>query len=117
MTMARSQYTDRHIHDLLDPRTRAAAKERERVAAQIDPQTCERWFNYVDIQDPYDEDPDPDRETCFGRWYFLAEPDGDVPVDEHHVRLLHPEISASDWNALMAAATTRCYKRMGCLPL
>jgi hypothetical protein len=116
MTMNKIQYTQLHIHDLQDPRTRAAAMERERAAERIDPQSCERWFNWVDMMDPSGEDPDPDRETCIGRSYFLAEPDRDVPVDEHHVRLLHPEISESEWKALMAAATTRWYKRTGCPP-
>jgi hypothetical protein len=82
MTMNKIRYTQLHIHDLQDPRTRAAAMERERAAERIDPQTCERWFNWVDMMDPYGEDPDPDRETCIGRSYFLAEPDRDVPVDD-----------------------------------
>jgi len=94
----------------MEERTRVAAREREAHASRIDPKTCLRWFEWVNVLDPYGDGADSDRETCIGRWYFVSDPDQSGPaVDEHHVRLLHLDIPVPEWDALMRAAERRWY--------
>lgn len=103
--MTNDRMTRRERRELMQQ----AAAERALAAERIDPRTCECWFEYVDTQDIYGEDPDPHRETVIGRWYFVGEPDGGPAVAEHEVRALHPEIPDREWRELMIAAGRRWY--------
>jgi hypothetical protein len=81
--------------------------ERERVSAacRLDLRTCDRWWQYVDVLDPYGDDPDPHRETCIGRWYFVADPDDGISVEEHLARE-----QPDEWRQLMDTAGRRSYE-------
>src|SRR5450755_2939605 len=49
-----------------------AAAVRALAAERIDPKTCDRWPRGVDLMDVYGEDPDPYRETNFGKCWFVS---------------------------------------------
>jgi hypothetical protein len=87
--------------------------ERLQAAQRLDPRVCHRWWEYVDLLDPYGDDPDRARETCIGRWYFVANPDGGPKVEEHVARQQHPEYSVHEWLELMVAAERRWYADTG----
>lgn len=54
---------------------------RKEAALQIDPETAEVMWDYVQIMDPYGVDPDlPKEYQCIGRGYFARSPGNDVWV-------------------------------------
>src|SRR5262245_35172944 len=58
----------------------AEPDERKAVGERIDPGTAGVFFRYADILDPYDDDPDPERETNVGRMWFAFDPVEGVAV-------------------------------------
>ena len=54
---------------------------RKEAARQIDPETAEVMWEYVEMADPYGVDPDlPEEYECIGRGYFASSPGSDVWV-------------------------------------
>jgi hypothetical protein len=59
----------------------AVARDPQGSCAQIDPETAEVRWRYVQIMEPYGVDPDlPKEYQCVGRGYFARSPGSDVWV-------------------------------------
>jgi hypothetical protein len=80
---------------------------RRAAAARIRLASCWAWREYAEILDPY-RAVDLDESQCWvGRYWSVCDPDEQVPVVDYELREQHPELTDSEWTAMMTAAARR----------
>jgi hypothetical protein len=83
---------DRSLWDALTkapPEVIERKEKMKKAAEEIDPETCEIFWQYTEMLDPYGDHPAPPVMSCVGRSYFVRNKggdtwvwDGDLPRDK-----------------------------------